>query len=242
MARLDDYDQHFLKSQRLIAELIGHSNLRKNDTVFDFGAGSGIISSVLALRVKQVIAVEQEPKALSLMRRNLSEFDNIEIRGDDIMTTKLPESRYKVFANIPFSLSAPMIRRLTNKATPPIATYLIVQRQFARKLEFGQHFTASLGVEIAPWFSVRIRKPLRRTDFTPPPNVDTVLVEIKLREEAFLPISESSSWQRFVGKCFREQRFFQSCPLAKAGISPERKPSELSLHQWLSLYSAALQA
>ena len=237
MARLDDYDQHFLKSPRLVAELVGHSNLRKNDLVYDFGAGSGVISSVLARRVRQVIAVESEPKAIAQLQRNLGGSGNVEIIAGDMLKIKLPTQRYKVFSNIPFSLSSGLLRRLTNADMPPIATYLVVQKQFARKLQFGQHFTSSLGVEIAPWFTVRTRKPLRRTDFTPPPNVDTVLVEVKLREEPLLDKSERESWQSFVNMCFSRQKLYQSMPRDKAKISPEKKPSELSLDQWLTLYA-----
>ena len=52
------HGQHFLRSPAFIAELIGHSNLRKNDTVVDLGAGSGAIAAVLARGVAQVVAIE----------------------------------------------------------------------------------------------------------------------------------------------------------------------------------------
>ena len=242
MARLDDYDQHFLRSPRLVVELVGHSNLRKNDLVYDFGAGSGVISSVLTRRVKQVVAVEHEPRAYAQLQRNLGDRENIEIVNQDIMKLQLPDVRYKVFSNIPFSLSSPLLRRLTDAKTPPIATYLIVQRQFARKLEFGQHFTASLGVEIAPWFTTRIRKPLRRSDFTPPPNVDTVLFEVKLRQEPLLARHKLEDWKSFVARCFRDQRFFRDLIARQPVISSERKPSELTIEQWLDLYNSLPKA
>lgn len=54
MKRLAEYSQYFLQSPELVKELIGHSNIRKNDTVYDIGAGSGTISSVLAQRAKRV--------------------------------------------------------------------------------------------------------------------------------------------------------------------------------------------
>src|SRR4051812_28038866 len=53
MPRLHTYSQHFLRSPRIVAELIGHSNVRKNDIVYDLGAGSGVIASVLANKCKK---------------------------------------------------------------------------------------------------------------------------------------------------------------------------------------------
>lgn len=236
MARDYHYDQHFLRSPRLVAELIGHTNIRKNDLVYDLGAGSGVIASVLAGRCRQVVAVELEPRALATLRRNVASYNNVTVVEGDILRVPLPAERYKVFANIPFSLSSTVVRRLTEADNPPLALYLIVQRQFARKLTFGSHFTSQLGAQLAPWFSARIRRPLRRTDFTPPPAVDTVLLELRLRPEPLLSNSDRQHYHQFVERCFAEQKFFARQPREQAGISSEKKPSELDEQQWVALF------
>ena len=48
MKRLADYSQYFLRRPQLIKELVGHSSIKKTDVVYDIGAGSGVISAVLA--------------------------------------------------------------------------------------------------------------------------------------------------------------------------------------------------
>lgn len=240
MARKHTYAQHFLHSPRLVTELIGHSNIRKNDIVYDLGAGSGVIASVLANRCKKVIAVEVEPDALKNLRRNLGNILNVEIVEKDILKLVPPESPYKIFANIPFNLSAEIVRKFTEINNPPKTMYLITQKQFARKLVPGNdHFTSQLSAQIGPWFIARIRKPLRKTDFTPPPAVDTVLLEIKLREEPILENDEAHRYHDFVGRCFSEQKFYKDQPIAKADISPERIPSQLTLEQWVKLFEVA---
>lgn len=238
MPRLNDYSQHFLRGPRLVAELIGHSNIRKNDIVYDLGAGSGVIASVLANKCKKVIAVETEPEALKKLRTNLGNILNVDIVAQDILKLKIPDGRYKIFSNIPFSESAAIVRKFTEADNPPIATYLIAQKQFARKLvPSDQHFTAQLGAQIGPMFTARIRKPLRKTDFTPPPNVDTVLLEIKLREELLLDKSAMPAYRDYVARCFAEQKFFAKQPREKAGISSEKIPSQLTIEQWVKLYN-----
>jgi 23S rRNA (adenine-N6)-dimethyltransferase len=235
--RLDSYSQHFLRSPRIVAELVGHSNIRKNDVVYDLGAGSGVIASVLARRCKKVIAVEVEPGALRKLRANLSQFDNIEIIEKDILSLTPKEDSYKIFANIPFHLSSPIVRKFTEIPNSPKCIYLIAQKQFARKLVPGDdHFTSQLGAEIGPLFVARIRKPLRKTDFTPPPGVDTVLLELKRREEPLIPMTELDSYRQFVNRCFADQIFFVKVPRNEAGISPELRPSQLTLEQWVRLY------
>lgn len=237
MPRLHTYSQHFLRSPRIVAELIGHSNIRKNDVVYDLGAGSGVIASVLANKCKKVIAVENEPNALKKLRYNLGNILNVDIIEQDILKLKIPEGRYKIFSNIPFSESAAIVRKFTESDNPPTALYLIVQRQFARKLvPSDQHFTAQLGAQIGPMFTARIRKPLKRTDFTPPPGVDTVLLEIKRREEPMLPADTMTAYREFVARCFAEQKYFGSTNRAKVGISSEKIPSQLTIEEWSALF------
>ncbi len=234
MTRNHAYAQHFLRNPQLVAELVGHSNIRKNDTVYDLGAGSGVIASVLAGRCKQVVAVEIEPEALFKLRQNLGHVDNVTIVAGSILELTPPAEPYKIFANIPFNLSADIVRKFTSAKLPPKSMYLITQKQFARKLVPGDdHFTSQLSAEISPWFAVRIRKPLRKTDFTPPPAVDTVLLEIKPHETPFLMFEEREAYQAFIARCFTDQKFFAGL---KKPFSTELRPSQLTPKQWVELY------
>lgn len=232
MSRKHAYSQHFLRSPRLVLELIGHSNIRKNDLVIDIGAGSGVITQALAKRCKHVIAIEPEANAFDTLNRNTASLTNVERCKQDILEYRLPSGAYKVFANIPFHLSAAIVRKLAFATTPPKSIYLIVQRQFARKISISPaRFTSQLGAEIAPWYTVRIRKPLRKTDYTPPPNVDTVLIEIKPKEHVALDRSAIERYRSFVASMFTDYPLYlKNCPFAN------KKPSELSQEQWCVFY------
>ena len=165
---------------------------------------------------------------------------NVKVIAQDFLQTKLPDEPYKVFANIPFHLSADIVRKLTNnnEMHAPRSIYLIVQKQFAQKIvPSDRHFTSQLGAQLAPWWQTRIRRPLRRTDFTPPPAVDTVLLELRPRPEPLLSTLERDEYQSFVAKCYASQKAFAAVPRAKASINPESKPSELTPEEWVRLYS-----
>lgn len=237
MKRLHTHAQHFLRGPRLVAELVGHSNIRKNDVVYDLGAGSGVIASVLAQRCKAVVAVENEPQALAKLKQNMAVYDNVTIVQRDILKVTPPETPYKIFSNIPFSISAAVVRKFTESERPPTAMYLIVQKQFARKLVAGDdHFTGQLGAQVGALYAVRIRRPLRRTDFTPPPAVDTVLLELKQRDEPLVPAEQLLAYREFVARCFAEQKFFARIDRTAAGIASQMTPSQLTLEQWRRLW------
>ncbi|MBQ8996700.1 methyltransferase [Candidatus Saccharibacteria bacterium] len=176
--------QHFLRSPRLALILIGHSNIKKRDTVIEIGAGSGVITSALAKRCAKVVAFEPDAATVAKLRENLTKraIENVEIYEQDFLEFDLgamPEG-YKVFSNPPFSLSSAIVHKLLEADNPPASFYLILQRQFALKLlNTDRHYTSQLGQALIQKYTTKIKYPLRATDFTPPPAVPTVLFEAK---------------------------------------------------------------
>lgn len=175
--------QHFLRSPKLAGFLIGHSNIKKRDIVIDIGAGSGVITTALAKRCKQVIAVEPDHETAELLRKNVGQFENIKIVEQDFLEMTLPNEPYKIFANPPFHLSSAILHKLNEAPNPPEAIYLILQKQFALKLlNNDRHYTSQLGKQLFVHYAPRIRLPMKPHYFTPPPAVPTVLLELKRRE------------------------------------------------------------
>lgn len=182
-------------------KLIGHSNLKKRDLVLDIGAGSGVITTALAKRVREVWAIEPDHTTAEKLRANLKRYEiqNVRVIEQDFLEIDLPAEPYKVFANPPFHLSAEIFYRLLDLKNrdgmivaqgrdghrKPDAIYLILQKQLALKLiATDRHYTSQLGRQILRDYDARIRLPLRADDFTPPPAVPTVFYEAKLRQRA----------------------------------------------------------
>lgn len=180
--RKDILSQHFLRNPRIALMLIGHSNIKKRDLVVEIGAGSGVITSALSKRCRQVIAVETDHETAEKLRANLAKYniENVTVVEQDFLEFQLPAEPYKVFANPPFHLSSAIVHKLLEADNPPESFYLILQKQFALKLlNTDRHYTSQLGLALIQKYQTKIRYPLRPTDFTPPPAVPTVLFEAK---------------------------------------------------------------
>ena len=237
------HSQHFLRSPRLVASLFGLTSIKKDEHVLDLGAGSGVITSVLAANVRRVTAVELEPRALAVLRRNVSidpHRDTIDVVEGDVLQIQLPDTSYSIFSNIPFHISAPIVRRFFNNPRSPRVAALIVQRQFGQKLVSSDtvHFTSQLGMMIGAEYAVKVLKKLNKNDFTPPPAVDTVLVELKKRPTPLIPKNELDDYRQFTERCFSEQTFLAKQPLHIIGATPGLSPSRLSISQWVMLFNA----
>jgi len=177
--------QHFLRNPRLALILIGHSNIRKRDLVLEIGAGSGVITSALSYRAREVIAFEPDTETAKKLRENLEKrkIENVKIVEKDFLEFDLDllTESYKVFSNPPFHISSEIIHKFLSAKNKPKSFYLILQKQFALKLlNTDRHYTSQLGKELIKIYSTKIKYPLRREDFTPPPGVPTVLFEAKI--------------------------------------------------------------
>lgn len=240
MKRLAHYSQNFLRSPKLVNELIDKSSLNPGDTVYDIGAGSGVISSVLAKRVKSVVAIEFEPRVVQTLKENMAAFSNVTVRHEDIMKTTFPQTPYKIFANIPFHLSSPIIKRFLNSPNAPKAAYLIVQKQFGEKLVSSEEsrFTAQLGMLVGVEYSVRILKNLQRADFWPNPAIDTVFIELIKRKQPLVAPQRLKAYETYTIECFADPKKLAKLPLHVIGKTPGFPPSRLTLAQWLILFNS----
>lgn len=238
MKRLAHSSQYFLRSPRRVAELVGHSTIKKTDTVYDIGAGSGIIASVLANRAAAVVAYENDARMAKKLRENLQRVTNVTIVEQDFLQSELPAEPYKVFANIPFHLSSPILRKLTESNHRPTAIYLIVQKQFGNKLLIDdQRFTGLLGAQITPLYTARVRARLNRNDYSPQPAVDTILIELLARKEPLIDPDRLAAYRTFVADCYAAPKTFAKMPRQSAGINTELKPSQLTAAQWIILFN-----
>lgn len=198
-SRKHEFDQHFLKSPKTALMLIGHSNIRKNNTVVEIGAGSGVITSALSKKCKIVYALEPDKETAMKLRKNLERFGakNVIVMEKSFQDFSFPKENYKIFSNPPFRYTAEIFYKLLNlenregkiieKGTPenlPKSIYFIMQKNLALKLiPTDRHYTSQLGYILQKYYDIKIRLPLKKTDFTPPPAVDTVLISLVLRQD-----------------------------------------------------------
>ena len=240
MKRLHTYSQNLLRNPQLIKELFERSNIKRNATVIDIGAGTGTISSVLARQVKNVIAVEFEPRMFTKLRENMEYYPNVTVYEGDFLTMELPTYPYSIFANIPFHLSSPIVNKLIETDRPPETVYLIVQKQFGRKLIADtdpEHFTSQLGMIVGARYETKIRKNLNRTDFFPQPAVDTVFLQMLRRPTPLIKKSRFEAYKTFTTECFSDPKKLAKLPIEVVGLEKGGSPSRLTLTQWIELFN-----
>ena len=141
------YSQNYLRSPRLVDRLLDRSAISGDDLVIEIGPGRGVITERLAARCRQVIAVEKDPVLVEELRARFAQGGNVALFAADFLEFPLPLTSYKVFANIPFNITAAIVGKLTSGISPPSDAYLGMQREAADR--FLGHAARDVGLPAA---------------------------------------------------------------------------------------------
>ncbi len=236
------YSQNFLTNTELVKSLVNKSSISPNDTVYEIGAGDGIITRELLKRAKKVVAYELDRNFYTKLSQKFQNEKSLELRLGDFLTGSLPVYPYKVFSNIPFNITASIIKKLTLSNNSAEDTYLILQKESAMKFT-GKPLdvkNSQIAVILYPWFEFRVIYEFKPNDFFPRPNVNIILLEIKKRNEPY--VEDKDKYQDFVTYAFNQPKPNITESLKRImNIKPTRlKPSELSFEDWISLFELFL--
>jgi 23S rRNA (adenine-N6)-dimethyltransferase len=240
--------QNFLAKSHLAVLLLNASSVMPDDIVYEIGPGTGMLTKELGKMAKRVIAVEKDPELYMKLKKKFLLNDSIILHNADFLQFRIKESYYKVFANVPFNITSAIIRKIIYATNPPVEAYLIVQKEAAERF-IGISKTTQSSVLVKPWFSVKTIWSFKRTDFSPVPNVDVVMLYIGKRVPSLISARDRPIYERFIKYGFSAWRkdlklnyknIFSHNQWKRLSrdldFSVHAKPSELRFRQWLGLF------
>ena len=248
------YSQNFLKDPGLVNNLLSKSSIDLDDRVLEIGAGNGIITRELLKRAKKVTAYEVDSNLYKELRERFQKArSKLEIIECNFLDTRLPNVPYKVFSNIPFNITADVIKKLVLGNNPPQDIYLITQKEAAAKF-LGKPLSdknSLMSVVIGNLFEGSVFHEFKKTDFSPVPSVDTVLLRLERLKRphaqpqglfndfvAFGFSQFEPNMQKGLGKAMDERLIDQTAK--ENNFNPSLKPSRLDLNHWLALFDKFL--
>jgi len=244
------HSQNFLRSPQLVERLLDRSEIGADDLVIEIGPGRGVITERLAARCRQVLAVEQDPVLVEELRVQFAHAPNVALFAGDFLSFPLPLTTYKVFANIPFNITAAIVGKLTSGTSPPVDTYLAVQAEAAARF-MGTPQETLVAVLLKPWFEPTVVHRFRPTDFVPRPGVAVVLLRLHRRETPLVASRDATLFRDFAAYVFTAWQPTVREALARilprrlvadvewaAAVSLACPPSDIPFTAWISLADA----
>lgn len=245
--------QNFIRSSKLVRSLLDTSSIESCDIVYEIGPGHGIITAELAQIARKVIAIEKDPILVQQLHGRFQGVKNIEVIANDFLRYHIPHRKYKIFANIPYNTTADIVRKILYEPPVPSEAYLVMQKEAAEKFS-GSPKETQFSILAKPLWNLQIIRELRRTDFEPIPNVDSVLLHIKKHYSLFLREEDTILYYSFVRYGFGRRKnslklifkpiftYQQWKRLSKDLHFPlDATPSELTFEQWLGLFDCFKQ-
>jgi len=221
--------QNFLKDDAVLQRIIESANLSQDDVVIEIGPGKGVLTELLAQKCKKVIAIELDDRLIELLHTKFVGNRNIEVIHDDILKINLPEliegeslkeKGYKVVANIPYYITAPIIRLLLETKYPPKEIFLMVQKEVAERIVAKKGEMSILAVSVQYYAQAQLLFTVFKESFEPMPKVDSAVIKITINKNRETITKEET------------KKFFA---VVKAGFSAKRKTLENNLSNGLQL-------
>ena len=228
--------QVFLKNKAYLAKIIKAAELKPNDLVLEIGAGTGVLTEALLKTHAQVIAIEKDPQLVNFLKDKFKNDKNLTIieadirdfiKNNEIKNLKLKIKNYKVVGNIPYYLTAHLIKLLLTLKNKPQIIVLMVQKEVAQRIVAQPPKMNLLAVSVQFYAKPEIISSVPKSAFWPQPKVDSAIIKLT-------PINtdENTKYTDKNTDCTDKENFFR---VVKAGFSHPRKLALNNLSDTLNI-------
>ena len=248
------WGQHFLVDDSVFKKIIAVADIQPGDKVLEIGPGLGFPTEHLLKAGAEVWGVEIDRRLADWLHHRIRD-PNFHLLLGDVLELDLPEAigerDLKVVANLPYSISTPVISRLLERSDVFRHMVLMLQREVAERLASppGRKSYGVLTILTQIYAEVIGEFRVPRQCFFPQPEVDSSVVTLKPFCAPAIPVGETRQLRSWVIRLFTQRRkslrnsFAHAVPglpamhiLSEAGIDPSRRPETLSTDEIVGLH------
>lgn len=221
--------QNFLIDLNLLDLLVRSAAIEPTDVVLEVGAGSGTLTTRLAMLAGRVVSVEIDHRLAQLTREQLLMLgppgDKVALVEGDALRSKhvfaaavteaiaeargaLPQGRFLLVANLPYCVATPVISNLLALPRPFDVACVTIQRELAERIcaTPGTSDYSALSVWIGSQCRSEIVRVLPPSAFWPRPKVDSAILRIEVEPARRAGIADLERFHSFVRDVFCHRR------------------------------------
>jgi 23S rRNA (adenine-N6)-dimethyltransferase len=228
--------------------MVAAAGIRRDDLVVEIGAGTGRLTAPLAAHACSVIAIELDPALAAGLRRRFAAEPRVTVVEADALSAALPDRPYRIVANLPFSITTAMLRRvLDDPATPMLGADVVVQRGWALKRTAARPSTL-LSAGWWPWWELAVERLLPPGCFQPPPAVESAVVSVRARSRPLVPAGAAGTYRSMLHRAYRRdnrpvrlalrlERGRWTAFARSRGLAVDARPTHLDAWDWAALFA-----
>ena len=209
-----NFGQNFIIDENIINSIISNSKIDKDTLVLEIGPGAGSLTYKLGLNAKEVVCYEIDTKVKNILEHNLEGLNNVKVIYEDFLKANVKEELKKhdynklyVVANLPYYITTPIIIKLIEDDLNVDKIVVMVQKEVGDrfKAKSGSKDYSSLSIFLNYYYDVRKMLDVSKNVFMPKPNVDSIVVEFKKKEE-LLTLNNKELFFKLIRDSFKQKR------------------------------------
>lgn len=255
--------QNFLINPSVCPRMAEECGAGPDVGVLEIGPGIGVLTVELAKRAEKVVSIELDKRLLPVLAETLGAYPNAKVVNDDVLKVDLqrllleefPGMEVVVCANLPYYITSPVIMRLLEERLPISALTVMVQKEAAQRLcaQPGTRACGAVSVAVQYYAEPRVLFQVSRGSFLPPPNVDSAVIRLDVREQPPIAVPDERRFFSLVKAAFGQRRktilnavsaglslpkeqLLKACE--NAGIPPTARAEQLHMEQLAALCRA----
>jgi len=244
--------QHWLKDKHSLESMVEAAEVKPGDSVLEIGPGTGLLTDELLAVEAKVTALEFDHTLKQQLIFKYASNKDIRVIEGDIRSFDLSvmTASYKIVANIPYYLTANLMRKLVDDQHKPSIASLLVQKEVAERIGAQPGKLSAIAVMVQIYYDVSTSILVSAHLFEPPPKVDSQILVLKLRKKLLIDQNDIESFFKLIKAGFSqprkklisnlkkslnidEQKLKES--FQKLKIDENTRAQELSLKQWASI-------
>ena len=260
--------QNFLVNPETLKIILEAGELTNTDTVIEIGAGLGCLTEVVARYAKHVIAVEVDKLLYKALEAQFTTHPSVRLLNTDILKLELNTllsqetpttlTTFKVLANLPYSITTPILWKLLEHHKQIHSCVLMMQKEVAERIVAGPGGKdyGALTIGISYHAEAELIAILSPENFYPAPKVDSALLKLTMREKPKVAVENEPLFFNVVRTAFRTRRKMLKNSLARGrfasgevlgaifeelGIAPQRRAETLDITEFAALANALSQ-
>ena len=222
--------------------------------MLEIGPGEGALTRELLARGARVIAVERDPKLVTVLHNTFTgdiaeerlTVVEQDVRDFDPREHGLTQGAYTLAANIPYYITGDIIRRFLTTEAQPTAMALLMQKEVAERIARSKK-ESLLSLSVKAYGTPRFIKKVSRGNFSPPPSVDSAILSITNISRAFFDTISEEAFFGLLRAGFAAKRKLLSSNLAAfgkprvmeafqtCGVPEKARAEDIALDTWRRL-------
>jgi 16S rRNA (adenine1518-N6/adenine1519-N6)-dimethyltransferase len=239
---LKQLGQNFLHDQNLARWLADHAiaGLGPGAHAVEIGPGLGALTAVLLEKNLRLIALEKDRGLCLFLRDHFAPEiarGALDLREGDALELlpRLGAAPAVICGNLPYYISTPLLLECLRLPGSPARLFFLVQKEVGQRLASlpGSKIYGALSVLVQTACDVALVRTLPGSVFHPPPEVESVAVQLTPRAQPLINPSDRARFAAVVQRGFSQRRKKLSNLLP---TDDARRAEQLSPAEWVELW------